>query len=40
MEPPDGFVEKPIDLLALLRLIEKLLTNKKETSLAAPTKRT
>lgn len=40
MEPPDGFVEKPIDLPALLRLIEKLLNNKKETNLAASTKRT
>jgi two-component system, OmpR family, phosphate regulon response regulator PhoB len=40
MEPPDGFVEKPIDLLALLRLIEKLLINKKETSLVTSTKRT
>jgi len=40
MEPPDGIIEKPIDLLALLKLIEKLLTDKKETSLAAPAKRT
>lgn len=40
MEPPDGFVEKPIDLPALLALIEKLLIHKKETSLAEPTQRT
>jgi twitching motility two-component system response regulator PilH len=40
MDPPDGFVEKPIDLIALLSLIETLLNNKKETYFAAPTKRT
>lgn len=40
IEPPDGIVEKPIDLLSLLKLIENLLTNEKETSLASPTKRT
>lgn len=36
IEPPDGFVEKPIDLPALLRLIKKLLVSKKETNLAEP----
>ena len=40
MEPPDGFIEKPIDLHALLRLIKKLLDKKKEMNLAASTKRT
>jgi two-component system, OmpR family, phosphate regulon response regulator PhoB len=40
IEPPDGFIEKPIDLLALLGFIKALLNNKKETNLAASTKRT
>jgi two-component system, OmpR family, phosphate regulon response regulator PhoB len=39
IEPPDGFVEKPIALLTLLKLIEKLLNSKKETNLAASTQR-
>lgn len=40
LEPPDGFVEKPINLLSLLKLIENLLTGKKETNLASSTERT
>lgn len=40
MEPPDGFVEKPVDLSVLLRLIENLIANKKEANFAAPTERT
>jgi len=37
IESPDIIIEKPINLITLLSLIERQLTDKKETSLAAST---